>query len=74
MQSEVHVNRRDFLYVATGTTAAVGAGFASWPGNRVSRGRLRRAGHVGVHRRRRGEFAHDPGEDWQGRRVVGRAD
>lgn len=31
MQSEVHVNRRDFLYVATGTTAVVGAGFASWP-------------------------------------------
>ena len=31
MQSEVHVNRRDFLYVATGTTAAGGAGFASWP-------------------------------------------
>jgi len=31
MQSEVQVNRRDFLYVATGTTAVVGAGFASWP-------------------------------------------
>ena len=31
MKDEVQVNRRDFLYVATGMTAAIGAAFASWP-------------------------------------------
>ena len=31
MQADVQVNRRDFLYVATGTAATVGAGAAAWP-------------------------------------------
>lgn len=31
MNHDIQVSRRDFLYVATGTTAAAGAAFASWP-------------------------------------------
>lgn len=31
LQSPPEPTRRDFLYIATGTAAAVGAGFAAWP-------------------------------------------
>ncbi len=31
MKDDSQVNRRDFLYIATGMTTAVGAAFASWP-------------------------------------------